>query len=83
MTSKLKQPLSSCVVFEKSIKFLCYHVYVENKFSLIQWGAFYLLIADFLLHKIWVGLKSLWAYCELMATFNINMELKHRLAIQK
>jgi hypothetical protein len=36
----------------------------------------FFLMQNFLLHKIWVALKSLWSFCDLVATSNINNELK-------
>jgi len=37
----------------------------------INGETFYLLIADFLLHIIWVVLKSLWSFCDKVATSDI------------
>jgi len=40
------------------------HSYYGPEKVTYQWGTFYLLTANFLLHKIYVVLKSLWSFCD-------------------
>ncbi len=46
-----------------------------GRFKLYQWGTFYLYIANFLLQKI-VALRSLWSFCDKVATSTIKNDLK-------
>ena len=60
-----------------------YHVHIyalaethKDAEQKLQRGAFDILLPIFLLHKLKVALKSLWSFCNLVATSNINNELK-------